>query len=150
MKKIGVVSDTHGLLRTEVLEILMECDAIVHAGDIDNLNVLTDLRSLAPVYVVRGNNDRGWATQIPFSLDFQLYGLRCYMTHKRYELPKDLNEYDIVFYGHSHKYESYEENGTLFLNPGSCGPKRFNQDITMAILTIDEAQGECMIRRVDL
>ena len=132
--KIGIISDTHGLLRPEVLTILQDCDVILHGGDINRQNTLDQLESIAPVYVVRGNNDREWAEHIPMYLDFELSGLRVFMTHKKKDLPKDLSAYDLVIYGHSHKYEESYAGNTLLLNPGSCGLRRFNQSITMAVM----------------
>ena len=139
--KIGILSDTHNLLRQEVKEHLNGCDAILHGGDISSQQILDQLEQIAPVKVVRGNNDKEWAEQLPLFLDFELGGLRFFMTHKKKDLPKDLSVYDLVIYGHSHQYSSvWQEpagkHRTLLLNPGSCGPRRFVQPITMAILTI--------------
>ena len=146
--KIGIISDTHGLLRPEVLTILKECDAILHGGDINRQSILDELGCLAPVYVVRGNNDKEWAERIPVYLDFDLSGLRIYMTHKKKDLPKDLSGYDLVVYGHSHKYEEASVGDTLLLNPGSCGPRRFHQAITMAIA--DVCGKEIHISRIEI
>ena len=140
MKKIGLLSDTHGLLRPETLQALEGCDAILHGGDINRQEILDRLGEIAPVYVVRGNNDREWAEEIPYFLDFTLSGLRIYMTHKKKDLPKDLTAYDLVLYGHSHKYEQATEGKTLLINPGSCGPRRFHQEITLAILWLREQE----------
>ena len=87
--KLGILSDTHGLLRQEVLDHLQGCDAILHGGDINNQGILHTLGSIAPVYVVRGNNDKEWAESLPLLLDFDLAGKRIYMTHKRRDLPAD-------------------------------------------------------------
>ena len=142
MHRIAVISDTHNLLRPEVAELIETCEVIVHAGDISTPDILDRLKELKPLYIVRGNNDRGWAENLPESLDFELDGLHVYMTHKKKDLPGDLNAYDLVIIGHSHQYsEVYTEtNGkrTLMLNPGSCGPRRFHQPITMAMLEITE------------
>lgn len=146
--KIGVLSDTHGLLRPEALQALSGCGAILHGGDINRQQILDSLSELAPVYAVRGNNDREWAEHIPQSLDFSLFGLRCYMTHKKKDLPAELSGYDLVVYGHSHRYEESRAGRTLLLNPGSCGPRRFNQAITLAVLEV--ADGEIAVRRVDI
>ena len=132
--KIGIISDTHGLLRPEVLLALNGCEAILHAGDINSQNIIDELEKLAPVYVVRGNNDKEWAEHLPFFLDFEIAGLRVFMTHKKTDLPDDLSPYDLVVFGHSHKFEESHRGKTLLLNPGSCGPRRFNQPITLAIL----------------
>lgn len=139
--KIGILSDTHDLLRTEVTDALQGCDAILHAGDISSRRILDRLEEIAPVKAVRGNNDGEWAEGLPLFLDISLGGLRIYMTHKKKDLPRDLAEYDLVICGHSHQYASVwqEPAGrkrTLLLNPGSCGPRRFMQPITMAVLRI--------------
>ena len=138
MIKIGILSDTHGLLRPEVLQALEGCRAILHGGDINRQEIIDRLEKIAPVYVVRGNNDKEWAEHLPEFLDFELCGLRVYMTHKKKYLPRDLSSYDLVVYGHSHRYEQGQEGRTQLINPGSCGPRRFNQDITLAILEVDE------------
>ena len=140
--KIGILSDTHDLLRPEVIEALQGCDYILHGGDISSQKILDQLEQIAPVKVVRGNNDKDWAEHLPLYLDFELGGLRFYMTHKKKDLPKDLTPYDLVIYGHSHQYASVWQDyvgkrRTLLFNPGSCGPRRFIQPITMAILKID-------------
>ena len=142
--KIGIISDKHNLIRPETAAALTGCDAILHGGDISRQEVLDELRKIAPVYVVRGNNDKEWAEHIPWSLDFELAGLRIYMTHKKKDLPEDLSPYDLVVYGHSHKYDLKEpaegEAGPVLLNPGSCGPRRFGQPITLAVAEIEEVQ----------
>lgn len=150
MVKIGIISDTHNLLRQEVIDALEGCETILHAGDISKQEILDRLRAIAPVYVVRGNNDKDWAEDIPAVLDFDLWGLRVFMTHKKKDLPPSCEEYDLVVYGHSHRYEEKRAGSTLFLNPGSCGPRRFHQAITMAVLEIDEATGEFVVRRIDI
>lgn len=146
--KIGIISDTHDLLRPEVLSGLHGCQAILHAGDICRQEIIDKLEKLAPVYVVRGNNDKEWAERIPFFLDFELAGLRIYMTHKKTDLPDDLFPYDLVVFGHSHKYEESHQDRTLLLNSGSCGPTRFNQSITFAILQIEDRNIE--VTRIDI
>ena len=146
--KIGVLSDTHGLLRPEVVSALADCEAILHGGDINRQEIIDELKRIAPVYVVRGNNDREWAERIPLFLDFDLAGLHICMTHKKKDLPADLSAYDLVVYGHSHKYEETQHGRTLLLNPGSCGPRRFNQAITLAIL--EGSAGDLRVTRVDI
>lgn len=135
--KIGILSDTHGLLRPETLHALNGCEAILHGGDINKPEIIEKLEAIAPVYVVRGNNDRDWAAHIPMSLDFELAGMRVYMTHKKRDLPADLSPYSLVVFGHSHRWEEVWQGNTLLLNPGSCGPRRFNQAITLALLDSD-------------
>lgn len=146
--KIGVLSDTHGLLRQEVLDHLAGCDAILHGGDINNEGILRTLQSVAPVHVVRGNNDREWAEHLPASLDFELAGIRVFMTHKKADLPADLSPYDLAVYGHSHRYEETRLGRTVLLNPGSCGPRRFNQAITCAMVAVEN--GKISVTRIDI
>ena len=140
--KTGIISDTHNLLRPEVINALQGCDLILHGGDISAQNILDRLEEIAPVKAVRGNNDKEWAEHLPVFLDFELAGLHIYMTHRKKDLPGDLTPYDLVIYGHSHQYasdwlDSAGKHRTLLLNPGSCGPRRFIQPITMAILKTD-------------
>ena len=126
-----ILSDTHGLLRPAVLELLRSADAILHAGDINSQAVVDTLASFAPLYVVRGNNDKEWAAAIPHDLTVTLDGVRFYMVHNKKDVPADLTGADVVVFGHSHKYVQEEKDGILWLNPGSCGPRRFHQEITM-------------------
>ena len=146
--KIGIISDTHGLLRPEVIKALDRCDAILHGGDINRQEIIDRLEEIAPVYVVRGNNDKDWAEHIPIFLDLELAGIRIYMTHKKKDLPADLSSYGLVVFGHSHKYEESKLEKTLLLNPGSCGPRRFHQAITMA--TAEIVDGSIAVTRVDI
>ena len=136
-KRIAVLSDTHGLLRPEVLAAIAGCDAIIHGGDINKPEIIDRLKEIAPVYVVRGNNDKEWAKHIPATLTFQIEDCWFFLVHNKKEVPKILTGIDAVIFGHSHKY--FEENidGRLWLNPGSCGKRRFDQEITLAILTVD-------------
>ena len=135
MSKIGVISDTHDMIRDEVVEILKGCDYIIHGGDICNQAILQRLESIAPLYVVRGNNDFGkWAKPLKERLRFEIDGLSFYMVHDRDSLPYHLDGIDIIIYGHSHKYSCEMINNVLWLNPGSCGRRRFFLDISMAIL----------------
>ena len=135
--KVGVISDTHGLLRQEVLEILRSCDCILHAGDINNQGIVDELGRIAPVYVVRGNNDKEWAEHLPHDLTVQLEGLKIFMVHNKKETQNLPIDADIVVFGHSHKYFEQVIDGKLWLNPGSCGKRRFGQEISFVVLTID-------------
>ena len=152
--KAGIISDTHDLLRTEVIEVLRDCDMILHGGDISSPGILKKLEELAPVKAVRGNNDKEWAEGMPLSMDFEMGGLRVFMTHKKKDIPKDVSAYDLVVYGHSHQYaEAWVDSPdsgkrTLLLNPGSCGPRRFHQPITMGIMMI--AQKDWNVQRIDI
>ena len=113
MQRIGVVSDTHGRLRGEVIDILKGCSQILHAGDINTPKVLERLKEIAPVCAVRGNADKEWAKALPETLDEEICGLRIFMVHNKKELPADLSGYDLVIYGHSHKYEEREGAWTV-------------------------------------
>lgn len=138
MHKIGVLSDTHGMLRPEVTEALRGCELILHGGDINKQKILDELGKISPVHVVRGNNDKEWAAHIPETLTLEIFGIRVFMIHNRKYIPKDLSDADLVIYGHSHKYEERKADSVQYLNPGSCGPRRFNQEITLALLYIEE------------
>ena len=136
-KRIAVLSDTHGLLRPEVLTAIDGCDAIIHGGDINKPEIIERLQEIAPVYVVRGNNDKEWAEHIPATLTFRIEDCRFFLVHNKKEVPKTLTGIDAVIFGHSHKYFEQTIDGRLWLNPGSCGKRRFDQEITLAILTVD-------------
>ena len=150
--KLAVLSDTHGLLRQEVLEYLSSADAILHGGDINNQGILDTLASIAPVYVVRGNNDKEWATSLPEYLDFEIAGIHVFMTHKKRDLPADLSTFDLIIVGHTHRYEEQRVEQTVLLNPGYCGPRRFNQAITMAMVEVISAAGrpKITVHRIDI
>ena len=138
MIKIGVISDTHGLLRQEVVDYLQTCQVILHAGDINRPEVLERLREIAPLYVVRGNNDKGeWAEGLPLSLECEIEGYRFYMTHQKKDIPKEQPKVDFIIVGHSHKYLEEKKDGMIWLNPGSCGKRRFDLEISMAIIQVD-------------
>lgn len=121
-----ILSDTHGLLRSAVLELLQTADAIFHAGGINSQAVVDKLTSFAPLYVVRGNNDTDWAASIPHDLTVALEGVRFYMVHNKKDVPADLTRANVVVFGHSHKYSEERRGDVLWLNPGSCGPRRFH------------------------
>ena len=144
--KIAILSDTHGLLRPEVLEHLKDADAILHGGDINKQSIVDQLRQYAPLYVVRGNNDKEWAQAIPHHLTVTLGGVRFYMVHNQKEIPAELSGADVVVFGHSHKYVQEERNGLLWLNPGSCGPRRFHQEITM--MTAQVSHGQIQVEKI--
>ena len=135
--KIGVISDTHGLLRPEVVDKLRSCDAILHAGDVNRPELLDALRAIAPLYVVRGNNDKDWAEELPQTLRVEFDGVRILMIHNKRELPKKLGDVQVIVFGHSHKYFEQTIDDRLWLNPGSCGKRRFDQEISFALLHID-------------
>ena len=146
--KIAILSDTHGLLRPEVAEHLKTADVILHGGDINKQSIVDSLQQYAPLYVVRGNNDKTWAEHIPHDLTVTLGGMTFAMVHNRKEVPADLTGVDVVVFGHSHKYVQEEKDGILWLNPGSCGPRRFHQEITMMMAEI--ADGVLQVEKITI
>ena len=107
---------------------------------------MDELRQYAPLYIVRGNNDKDWAEAIPHDLTVTLGGVTFFMVHNRKEVPADLAGVDAVVVGHSHKYVQEEKGGVLWLNPGSCGPRRFHQEITM--MTAEAEDGKIRVEKV--
>ena len=146
--RLAILSDTHGLLRPEVLECLKDADAILHGGDIHRPEIVEQLRQYAPLYVVRGNNDKAWAEEIPHDLTVTLEGLTFCMVHNKRELPADLSGVDVVVFGHTHKYVQEEKEGWLWLNPGSCGPRRFHQEITL--MTAQLSEGKIQVEKITI
>ena len=136
--KLAILSDTHGLLRPEVAEHLKTADAILHGGDVNKPGIVDQLKQYAPLYIVRGNNDKEWAEQLPHDLTITLGGVTFYMVHNKKEVPADLTGIDAVVFGHSHKYLLEERDGVLWLNLGSCGPRRFHQEITMMMAEAED------------
>ena len=139
MKKIGVISDTHGLLRPEVVPVFKGVDLILHAGDIGSIEVLDQLRTVAPIVAVRGNNDKGdWANQIPDSEVAQVGEVSIYILHDLNELVlrPPAGSVQVVISGHSHRPSIERRDGILFVNPGSAGPRRFKLPISVARMTI--------------
>ena len=134
--RIGILSDTHGLLRDEVVKALDGVDHIIHAGDIDRKEVIDSLVSIAPVTVVRGNADKDWAEHIPMTASIDLSGKRFYVIHNKAKIESDLSGYDVVVYGHSHKYSYTEKDGQIWFNPGCCGKRKPGQEISLAIAEI--------------
>ena len=138
MLRVVILSDTHGLLRPQVLEYLSQSDVILHGGDINTQAIVDTLQSYAPLYIVRGNNDKEWAEDMPLSLTVSLEGVRFFLVHNKKDVPAGLKDVDVVVYGHSHKYACEEKDGVLWLNPGSCGKRRFDQEVTLAQMTLDQ------------
>ncbi|NGY05014.1 metallophosphoesterase family protein [Solimonas terrae] len=137
---IGIISDTHGLLRPQALTALQGSELIVHAGDIGAPAVLDALRELAPLVAIRGNNDSdAWAQDLPDELDFEAGGRQLHLLHDRKTLRLDPQRNGIaaVISGHSHKPGIETRDGVLYLNPGSAGPRRFSLPVTIARLRID-------------
>jgi len=139
--RIGVISDTHGLVRPQATEALKGSELIVHAGDIGKPEVLTALKSIAPVIAIRGNNDRApWAKNLPDILKLRVNGVGIYMIHNVNELELDpaAEGYRAVISGHSHKPSLTNVDGVMFLNPGSAGPRRFKLPVVVARLDIQK------------
>lgn len=149
MHRIGIISDTHGLLRPEVAEGLRGCERILHGGDINSPEILEALQKIAPTFAVRGNNDKEWAKNLPETLSINLYGLHFFMVHNKKHIPKEAKSIDVIIYGHSHKYEEKHNDGRFLLNPGSCGPRRFNQPVTFAVLEIGE-DGSVRVEKIEI
>lgn len=144
--KIAILSDTHGLLRPEVKEYLKSADVILHGGDINKQSIVDELKQYAPLYIVRGNNDKDWAEDIPHDCTVTLGGVTFYMVHNKKDVPTNLTGMDVVVFGHSHKYEEKQKDGVLWLNPGSCGPRRFHQEITM--IMAEAADGNIHVEKI--
>jgi putative phosphoesterase len=140
MQRIGLISDTHGLLRPEALAFLAGCDRIVHAGDICDRSVLERLETIAPVVVVRGNNDVGaWADALPVTRTIDVDDVKIHVIHDIADLARHPapDGVDLIVHGHSHKPAIVERNGVVHINPGSAGPRRFSLPISIGELRID-------------
>jgi putative phosphoesterase len=144
---IGVISDTHGLLRPEAITALQGVHQIIHAGDIGSADILGQLAAIAPVTAVRGNNDK-WAKRLPSSELIVLDQQRIFVVHDIAELVGDplATGYTVVITGHSHKALVSKRQGVLFVNPGSAGPRRFKLPVTLAILKISSADVHASIQ----
>ncbi|MGX1185456.1 putative phosphoesterase [Pseudomonas sp. F-14 TE3623] len=137
--KVGVISDTHGLLRAEALAALEGCERIIHAGDIGKLEILDQLASIAPLHVVRGNNDLDapWAENLADRLCFDLNGWQTLLVHDIADVPAVLDaDIRLVITGHSHKPRIEWRGERLYLNPGSAGRRRFKLPVTLALLEV--------------
>lgn len=147
--RVAVLSDTHGVLRDSVKEILKDCDYILHAGDFDNREIWRELDGLGVLCAVKGNNDAYWPAELPWERRFSIGGFRFFMVHDRRHVPGRLENTDFIIFGHSHRYYCQEEGGSLWLNPGSCGRPRFGGGLSMAVLELEEGGGYC-VQRIDL
>ena len=151
MSRLAILSDTHGLLRPEVLAAVRGCDRIIHAGDVGKPEVLQRLSEVAPVTAVRGNNDKGaWAEALPASMLLTVEQVGIVVIHDLAELTIDPVKAGIgvVICGHSHQASIRQRDGVLFLNPGSAGPRRFKLPIAMAELLL--RPGEATARIIHL
>ncbi len=137
--RLGIISDTHGLLRPEAARALSGVDLIMHAGDVGKPAVLTQLKAIAPVFAVRGNVDTGaWAAELPATAIVDTGGARLYVLHnlRELDLRPEAAGFDAVISGHTHQAEQWEREGVLYLNPGSAGPRRFNLPVTLALVDV--------------
>lgn len=147
--RIGLISDTHGLLRPEAAKALQGVECIIHAGDIGSPQILEQLGDIAPVVAVRGNNDKAdWAEPLAATQKIEIGGVSIYLLH-------DVNELDfdpqaagcqVVISGHSHRPSIETRNGVLFINPGSAGPRRFKLPVSVAILDIADGKANAEIK----
>jgi uncharacterized protein len=137
--RVGVLSDTHGLLRPEARAFLVGCDYIIHGGDIGDRAILKELEALAPLIAVRGNNDsEPWSKRLRATELIRVGGLFLFVIHDLSQLDQDLRAANVraVISGHSHKPQVVERDGILYLNPGSCGPRRFKLPISIGEITV--------------
>ncbi|KPC03183.1 metallophosphoesterase family protein [Pseudomonas syringae group genomosp. 3] len=137
--KVGVISDTHGLLRPEAIAALEGCEAIIHAGDIGSQGIVEQLGAIAPLHIVRGNNDvdAEWAKPIADHLRFDIQGWQVLLVHDIADVPALLDDsVKLVVTGHSHKSLIEWRGNTLYLNPGSAGRRRFKLPVTLALLEV--------------
>lgn len=148
---VGIISDTHGLLRPEALSALGRVDRIIHAGDIGDEDILAQLRAIAPVHVVRGNVDyEPYTRSIPVTEVLEVAGASIYVIHNIDDLDLDPAGagFAAVIYGHSHRPVIEEQGGVLFINPGSAGPRRFTLPISLARITVTDGRIDAELVRL--
>lgn len=148
---VGLISDTHGLLRKEALTALQGCDLIIHAGDVGKPEIIDELRAVAPVVAVRGNIDKGsWASGLPITAVAQAGSMFLYVLHDLEQLDLDpaAAGFQFVISGHSHKPGRTKRSGVIYVNPGSAGPRRFRLPVTVARL--DFRQSPASVDFIDL
>jgi putative phosphoesterase len=150
--QIGVISDTHGLVRPEALAVLEGSDIIMHAGDVGSPDVLDRLRAIAPVTAVRGNVDKGdWARALPGHEVVEVAGTLLYMIHDIGELDLDpAGQFGAVVFGHSHRPKNERSDGVLYFNPGSAGPRRFTLPITVGRIILENGMLSAEIVELDV
>ncbi len=141
--QIGIISDTHGLLRAEAMEALIGSNIIIHAGDIGDIKIIKALEAIAPVYAVRGNNDIGrWAEKLSSTIVIEQDNLYIYVIHDINEMDLDPKAagFNVVISGHSHRFAKTIKDNVLYINPGGSGYKRFNLPLTVALLHINNGE----------
>lgn len=149
--RIGLISDTHGLLRSEAIQALAGSELILHAGDVGKPEILQRLAAIAPIVAVRGNIDiADWALALPLTAEVEAHSTRIYILHDIHQLAIDptASGFQVVVSGHSHKPQREERAGVLYLNPGSAGPRRFSLPVSVARLDLSKSPIE--VRFVDL
>ena len=153
MKTVGVIADTHGLLRPEAFAALQGSDFIIHAGDIEDPAILDRLTEIAPVTAVRGNVDKGaWARNVPETSLLEVEGVSIYVMHilDRLDLNPEAAGFGAVVYGHSHVPKQENKNGVLYFNPGSAGPRRFKLPVSIGRLRIERTKIQAqLIKLID-
>ncbi|HXK28172.1 MAG TPA: metallophosphoesterase family protein [Candidatus Binatia bacterium] len=150
---IGLISDTHGLVRPQALDALRGVDLLIHAGDIGKAEVLDALEPIAPLHAIKGNNDHGaWAKKLPGTMILTVGGVRLYLIHDVHELSFEPSKDGIatVISGHSHKPSIIERAGVLFVNPGSAGPRRFKLPVAVGKLRIADGKLKAEIIELDI
>lgn len=139
MIKIGIISDTHNVLKEEVIQELQKCDYIIHAGDIIKKEILDDLKTITQVFAVKGNNDH---LDLNTEEYMEIGGYTFYLVHQL----GDKKDVDFYIFGHSHQIACYHQAGTMYINPGSCGRKRFSLPLTYVILYLYDERYELVIK----
>jgi uncharacterized protein len=150
---VGIISDTHGLLRPEAVEALQGVDVIVHAGDVGGAEILSKLKEVAPVFAVRGNVDtEAWARELPLSTVVEVNGASLYVLHNLQDLDlrPEGGKFDFVVSGHTHQAEQFERHGVLYVNPGSAGPRRFHLPVTVALVDLGKKPWKAEVRELKL
>jgi len=151
--RLGVISDTHGLLRPQAVTALRGCDLIIHAGDVGNAEVINGLSDIAPTFAIRGNVDKGtWAARLPPTNIVEVGALMFYVLHNIAELDLDplTAGFTAVVFGHSHRPSIETRDGVLYLNPGAAGPRRFRLPVTLARVTVVGGQMRPEIVELDV
>jgi putative phosphoesterase len=152
--RIGVISDTHGLLRPEAIEALRGSHYIIHAGDIGAPEILTELASIAPLTAIRGNVDKAaWARELPETAVLEVGNISIYVSHDlaQLDLKPEAAGFAVVVSGHSHVPKQEKRSGVLYFNPGSAGPRRFKLPVSIGKLIIENGaiRGELLQLQVD-
>ncbi|HEX7026807.1 MAG TPA: metallophosphoesterase family protein [Gammaproteobacteria bacterium] len=148
---IGIISDTHGLLRPQAVDVLQGSELVIHAGDIGSADVVERLSNIAPVVAIRGNVDTGeWAEKFPAEEVIKVHGRHLYVLHNLNEIDLDpaAAGFDVVISGHSHKPLINKKDGVLYVNPGSAGPRRFKLPVAVAMLRVTSEDIQARIREL--